>query len=1265
MRTKIVSAALLVILLAVSKIALGATLTVTTTADSGPGSLRQAIIDASVGDTITFNLAALPATISLTSGDLGIGTSLTITGPGASSLTIDATNNVSKDRVFSIKSGVTVSISGLTITHGQGGGTSVGSTSNNGGGIYNAGDLSLSDCVVSNNSAPGSGIGGGGIFSADGGTLSLTRCTVSGNRAGGSTTTGVTGGGIRSASNTTLTISDSTISSNTTATGGGIWTNGTLTVTGSTFSNNSAGVGFHSTSELDGGAIYVNSVGGSGTILNSTFSGNGAQNTGGAIANGGALKISFSTFSANFTQTSTGGAIGSVSASQTFTLTGDILSNSPNCDLSAGGTLASNGYNLSTDSSCVLTGTGDKTSTAAGLDPSGLLNNGGSTQTIALLSTSAAVDAIPAASCTDVNGNTVTTDQRGVTRPQGTGCDIGAFELQQSSATTVTNTNDSGTGSLRQAIANANAGDTINFNLTYPATITLSSAAAGSTALQIDKNLTIRGPGASNLAISGNATLQIFSVSSGVTASISGLTLENGNNANGGAFFNDGTLNLSYCVITGNQATQGAALNNQSGGVLTLTNSTVSGNTASGIGGGIFNLGTATVTASTFSSNTAAEAAGIYNGGTLTVTNTTFSGNQESTAGGALENTSTLHLSNSTFFNNSSPSISGGIYNIQGTTTIKGTLFAKASTGINCALNSGTITSQGYNLLDDTSCNSEFSNSTDHNNIPAGLDSGGLQDNGGPTETVAILSNSAALDAIPTASCTDVDGNTLTTDQRGTTRPQGSACDIGAFELVLAGPTVTTFSPASGVTGTSVTITGTEFTAASTVAFNNTNATSVTVDSDTQITATVPSGASTGAIAVTTAAGTATSSSNFTVTLSVTGFTPSSGVVGTSVTISGSGFATATAVSFNDRSASFTINSDTQITATVPSGATTGPIAVTTSAGTAASSNNFTMIPPPAITSFTPTSGGVGATVTINGTAFPGASVVTFNGTSAIFTFNSDTQITATVPSGATTGPIVVKTPGGTATSGTDFTVIPEPTITGFNPSSGAVGSSVVISGTNFTGATGVTFNSVSATFTFNSDTQVTATVPAGATTGPIAVTTAGGTAASGTTFTVVANAPPTITGFSPTSGGIGTAVTISGANLKGATSVTFNGTSATFKFSGGKIIATVPVGATTGAITVTTPGGLAISGTNFTVIPPPTITSFTPPSGPVGTQVTISGTNFTGTTSVMFGGKIAIFTVNDAQTIVATVPKGAKTGPISVTTPGGKATSASSFTVN
>jgi hypothetical protein len=165
----------------------------------------------------------------------------------------------------------------------------------------------------------------------------------------------------------------------------------------------------------------------------------------------------------------------------------------------------------------------------------------------------------------------------------------------------------------------------------------------------------------------------------------------------------------------------------------------------------------------------------------------------------------------------------------------------------------------------------------------------------------------------------------------------------------------------------------------------------------------------------------------------VTNFTPSSGPVGTSVTVSGTNFTGASAVRFNGVSASFTVTSASTITATVPAGAATGPISATTSAGTASSASSFTVIDPPTITSFTPTSGRVGTSVTISGTNFTGATAVLFNGTSAAFTVGSATTITATVPAGATTGSISVITSAGTTSSVGSFTVVSDttpPTVT-------------------------------------------------------------------------------------------------------------------------------------------------------------------------------------------------------------------------------------------
>src|SRR5262249_43988251 len=160
---------------------------------------------------------------------------------------------------------------------------------------------------------------------------------------------------------------------------------------------------------------------------------------------------------------------------------------------------------------------------------------------------------------------------------------------------------------------------------------------------------------------------------------------------------------------------------------------------------------------------------------------------------------------------------------------------------------------------------------------------------------------------------------------------------------------------------------------------------------------------------------------------------------------------------------------------------TTGKISVTTPNGTGTSSSSFTVTGngnPPTVTSFSPTSGPVGTSVVINGTNFTGVTAVKFNGTSATsYTVNSSVKITATVPSGATTGKISVTNGGGTGTSAGSFTVTSAagPRITSFSPNYGATGARIVISGTGFTGATSVTLGGTSATFVVNSSIRITA----------------------------------------------------------------------------------------------------------------------------------------------------------------------------------------------
>jgi hypothetical protein len=202
---------------------------------------------------------------------------------------------------------------------------------------------------------------------------------------------------------------------------------------------------------------------------------------------------------------------------------------------------------------------------------------------------------------------------------------------------TVANLLDSGAGSLRQAIldSNSNAGsDTINFQSGLSGTITLNSDMN-----KIADGLTITGPGAAQLTVSGNAKARPFWIDSGKTVAISGLTITKGKQTLGGGIYNQGTLTVSDCIITENNATDyGGGIYSAPGSTLTVNNSTVSGNVAGKFGGGIWIDGTLTVTKSTVSGNkaTAKNCGGIGATGTVTVTNSTITGNSapQAQAGG-------------------------------------------------------------------------------------------------------------------------------------------------------------------------------------------------------------------------------------------------------------------------------------------------------------------------------------------------------------------------------------------------------------------------------------------------------------------------------------------------------------------------------------------------------------------------------------------------------------------------------------------------------
>jgi len=744
-------------------------LVVTTTSDSstntdGQTSLREAVGYAATlngPQTVTFsNTTANGAvnfsdgtarTITLAQGELGItgNASLTINGTGADRLSVSG-NNAS--RVFFVGPQANLTLNNLTVT----GGRVDGSNGNAGAGIYNNGTMTLTNCVVSGNSAPNNGLGAGITNSI--GSLTVINSTISGNSV-----TGGIGGGI---------LNDV----------------GMVKITGSTISGNSA-IGNGSNSSINGGGLF--NISGTVTLTNSTISGNfvrdGATNVGGGLFNSGTVSLVNSTVSGNSASGGEGGIGGGIYSSGTTSALNTIVSgNSADFGPDLSGSLSGASLNN-------LVG-GD-----AMLAP--LAGNGGPTSTHALLPGSPAIDAgdnslIPLDPATN---QPLTTDQRGFLRTQkgnaaspAARVDIGAYEFIGVPTFTVANLNlvtggsaidlaagaspsggtFSATGaaagaingttfnpaglalgvytitytigdgfgvsnsatftvtvtetpslvvtttadvvdpldnqtSLREAVAFANSNpgdDTITFDATVFAsaqTITLDG-----TQLDLANNgkLTITGP-AAGIVIDAAQQSRVFNVASGANVTLDGLTISNGrvfgdfSSANfGGGIFNNGTLTITNSTLSNNSAS-GSHSHNLGGGIynigtLTITNSTLSNNSASGstshnLGGGIYNIGTLTITNSTLSNNSVSSSGsgnnlggGIFNNGTLTITNSTLSANSVSSDsvslnfGGGIYNSGTLTITNSTLSNNSVSSsgigsldLGGGVYN-SGTLTI-------------------------------------------------------------------------------------------------------------------------------------------------------------------------------------------------------------------------------------------------------------------------------------------------------------------------------------------------------------------------------------------------------------------------------------------------------------------------------------------------------------------------------------------------------------------------------------------------------------------
>ncbi|HEU4509802.1 MAG TPA: IPT/TIG domain-containing protein [Pyrinomonadaceae bacterium] len=527
---------------------------------------------------------------------------------------------------------------------------------------------------------------------------------------------------------------------------------------------------------------------------------------------------------------------------------------------------------------------------------------------------------------------------------------------------------------------------------------------------------------------------------------------------------------------------------------------------------------------------------------------------------------------------------------------------------------------------------------------------------------------------------------------------------------------------ASATTGSQVTINGNGFGATkgtSTITFNGVTA-ATTVWNENAINATLPAGASTGPVVVT-VGGNASNGPVFNVIPQIGSVAPDAATVGTDVTIAGSGFGAtqgSSTVSFNGITATPISWTTTSISVPVPPAAT-GPVVVTVN-GLPSFPANFTAIPK--IDSVNPNAGGATTAVTILGSSFgitPGASTITFHGVTAQPTTWTDTSISVPAPAGVTTGAVVV-TVNAIASNGVNFAVSTTGSLAGTitqtgngSPINGALievmqGGVVLSSSTS--GANGSYTISTLNTGTYDmrvSATGYEAVTQSSIVIGPNLTTTANKSLAvdapgeityvhdelgrlSGVVtasekvsyaYDDVGNllsisrgssATVSIIEFTPNSGGPGAAVTIFGTGFSatpGQNTVTFNGVAATVTSVGKThIVTTVPPGATTGPISVTTPLGTGVSNTAFVIgSSAPTISSFNPTSGSTGTSVVISGTNFDPTfynNKTKFNRGDSDVTAGTTSSLTTTVPSTAASGRITVQSPEGSVVSTDDFFV-
>ena len=799
----------------------------------GDLSLREALgitATQSGADRIEFQHSLSGGTLALGLGELVVGSDVTIAGLGADDLTISGANS---SRIFNVSSGVNVTISDLTLTDGN-------AASANGGAILSSGDLNLDQVVVSNSTA----YTGGGIYLTTG-SFTMQDSSILDNTAS------FAGGGLTLYSAALSRVESSTVAQNDSTYVGGIYVYQTelelanVTISGNAATNGFGGglyvsAGSATTAELTnvtvtdndagtgaGGGVYVGSANVTTTMVNSivaenTKGGTTADDVIGAFGAGsgnnliGAIDGSSGLAEPN-TQSGTAASpldpmLAPLGDYGGPTLTHRLLPGSPAIDAgnnayavdSLGNALTSDQRGFNRFVNTVDIG-------AVEQELLGDYNADGSVDIAdytvwrdRLGSTTDLVADGDGNGIVDVNDYQIWRDHYG---SSANGTPLSAlYEIHIVSSATdeQDGTHTFGNLSLREALdlADATSGDDmIVFRQELSGqTITLDSALGQ---LSVDSDINLVGLGADQLTVSGNNAVRVFSVASGVTASISDMSITNGNSANeGGGIYSVGDLTLDSVSVQNNSASTGAGIY-QTGGSLTIEHSSIDSNTASFAGGGIVVSGVddVDITSSTLSRNQATYVGGIWsdNAG-IDLVNTTISTNTASSGfgGGAYfyatsSTPRSVTLTNATVANNSGGSGTGGGIYVNGAyvnVLLNNTLIAGNTSSLGADDVYGSFDSlSAYNLIGATDGSTGLGATSNLTGTRAAvLDAGltALGDHGGATETHALLDGSSAIDAGDDSLASALG---ITSDQRGEDRFEDGdddgfdRIDIGAFEL--------------------------------------------------------------------------------------------------------------------------------------------------------------------------------------------------------------------------------------------------------------------------------------------------------------------------------------------------------------------------------------------------------------------------------------------------------------------------------------------------